>query len=68
MNWLEKRVDELNGLDSVATVRLAIQCLQMVTDFRGNEIEVGVVQSGGRFHLLDEATIEAHIIAINETD
>eukprot|EP01084_Bolivina_argentea_P317368 550242_1 len=68
MNWLEKRVDELDGLDSVATVRLAIQCLQMVTDFRGNEIEVGVVRRGGRFHLLDEAAIEAHIIAINETD
>ncbi len=68
MNWLEKRVDELDGLDNVAIVRLAIQCLQMVTDFRGNEIEVGVVQRGGRFHLLDEAAIEAHIIAINEND
>ncbi len=47
MNWLEKRVDELDGLDSVATVHLAIQCLQMVTDFRSNEIEVGAVQRGG---------------------
>ncbi|CAM9513999.1 unnamed protein product [Ectocarpus sp. 12 AP-2014] len=68
MNWLEKKVDGLMEMDEDATIRCAIQCLQAVTDFRGNEVEVGVVSGKGRFKTLDEDSIEAHLVAINEME
>lgn len=32
------QVDGLKEMDEDATIRCAIQCLQAVTDFRGNEV------------------------------
>ncbi|CAM9362440.1 unnamed protein product [Choristocarpus tenellus] len=58
-------------MDEDATVRCAIQCLQAVTDFRGNEVEVGVISGlggEGRFRTLGEEAIENHLIAINEME
>lgn len=68
MNWFEKKVESFPSMDEAATVRCAIQCLQSVTDFRGNEIEVGVVAGTGRFHTLTEQQIEDHLTAINDMD
>ncbi len=69
LNRLEKRVDELDGLDCVAIVlRLVIQGLQMVMDFRGNETEVGMIHHGGRLHFLNDTAIETNVIAISKTD
>eukprot|EP00611_Tribonema_gayanum_P028136 TRINITY_DN7138_c0_g1_i2.p2 TRINITY_DN7138_c0_g1~~TRINITY_DN7138_c0_g1_i2.p2 ORF type:complete len:254 (-),score=97.84 TRINITY_DN7138_c0_g1_i2:18-779(-) len=65
VNWFEKKVDTLPEMDEAATIRCAIQCLQSVTDFRGNEIEVGVVSgAAGRFHTLSEQQVEDHITAM----
>ncbi|CAM9666928.1 unnamed protein product [Phaeothamnion confervicola] len=68
MNWFEKKVADLAEMNADATVRCAIQCLQSVTDFRGNEIEVGIVTKGAKFTMLSEAAIEDHLVAINEMD
>lgn len=37
------QVDGLMEMDEDATIRCAIQCLQAVTDFRGNEVRAGCV-------------------------
>ena len=62
------QVDAMPEMDEAATVRCGIQCLQSVTDFRGNEIEVGVVSGAGRFRTLTEQEIEDHLTAINEME
>lgn len=43
MNYLEKRVADLNTLSDTATIELAIQTMQYVlsTDFKNTEIEIG---------------------------
>ena len=45
MNFLEKRVDELQGLNEPGTIEMAISAMQHVlaTDFKSSEIEVGVI-------------------------
>jgi 20S proteasome subunit alpha 1 len=71
INWLEKKVSELSTMDTAQTVQLAIMALQSVlsTDFRGTEIEVGVVEGvGGFFHTLKEEEIDVHLTAITERD
>lgn len=70
-NWLEKKVGDLGGLGTEKTVELAIMALQSVlsTDFKGSEIEVGVVEGvGGFFHTLTEGEIDHHLTAITERD
>lgn len=37
------QVDGLVEMDEDATIRCAIQCLQAVTDFRGNEVGAGTI-------------------------
>mmetsp|Transcript_1769 Transcript_1769/g.2632 ORF Transcript_1769/g.2632 Transcript_1769/m.2632 type:complete len:244 (+) Transcript_1769:50-781(+) len=69
LNWFEKKVGTFAELDENETIRCAIQCLQSVTDFRGNEIEVGIVTGKeGKFRTLAEEEIEGHITAINDMD
>lgn len=66
VNFLEKQAD-LEEKDANQVVRTAITCLGHVlgSDFRGNEIEVGqVVGKGGKFTVLTEEEIEAHLNAI----
>jgi len=38
------------------------------SDFKGSDLEVGVVTTGTRFRQLDEDEIEKHLTAISEKD
>ena len=53
-----------------ATTQLAIMALQTVlsTDFRGTEIEVGVVQGDKFFNVLTEDEVDQHLTVISERD
>ncbi len=68
MNFLEKRVAELNLLDENGTIEMAISAMQHVlsTDFKGTEIEVAVVSQGKRFRVLGESEIEERLNSISE--
>lgn len=71
VNYLEKRVGDMKGYDKDQTVRTAIMCLGSVlgSDFRGSEIEVGYVEGkNGRFTVLTEEEIDAHLNAIADAD
>lgn len=67
-NWLEKK--DIGTGDTAHTVQMAIMCLQHVlsSDFKGSDLEVGVIEGGGRFKTLGEDDIEAHLTAISEQD
>jgi len=69
-NWLEKKVDELAGYDTAKTIQCGIMCLQSVlsADFKGAEIEVAVLVGKDRFRKLNDAEIDDHLTAINESD
>lgn len=68
MNFLEKRVAELEQLDENATVEMAISTMQHIlsSDFKGTEIEVAVVSCGKKFKLLTDAEVEERLNAISE--
>ena len=68
MNFLEKRVNELGSLSADETVETAIAAMQYIlsTDFKGDEIEVGVVSVGGSFKVLSYDQIEERLNAIAE--
>jgi len=68
MNFLEKKVAELDLLDENGTIEMAICAMQHVlsSDFKGSEIEIGVVTCGAKFRLLTEAQIEERLAAISE--
>ena len=68
MNFLEKRVAELGGLSENGAIEMAISAMQYVlsTDFKNNEIEVGVISRGGKFRVLQEAEMEERLNAISE--
>ena len=57
-NWLEKRIEANPEPDEASTTQMAIMCLQHVlsSDFKGSDLEVGVVSVGGRFTMLNEVT------------
>mmetsp|Transcript_7477 Transcript_7477/g.25287 ORF Transcript_7477/g.25287 Transcript_7477/m.25287 type:complete len:246 (+) Transcript_7477:95-832(+) len=65
-NFLERRVEQLTTMDDAATVQLAIQAMQSVlaTDFKGSELEVGVVTQDASFRTLSAAEVEDHLNAI----
>lgn len=67
VNFLEKKVADMKEYGHDETIRCAIMCLGSVlgSDFRGTEIEVGIVQgTEGTFHSLTEEQIEGHLNAI----
>lgn len=68
MNFLEKRVTELELLDENATIEMAISAMQHVlsSDFKGSEIEIGVVSTSKKFRVLSEQQIEERLNAITE--
>jgi len=71
VNFLEKKVVEMKEFGVDDTVRTAVMCLGSVlgSDFRGNEIEVAVVEGkGGKFRKLTEEEIELHLNAIADAD
>lgn len=55
---------------AVETIRLAITTMQTLlsSDFKAEEIEVGVVEGTGRFRTLPQEEVEAHLTAIAEKD
>ena len=61
MNFLEKKVKELDSLDEDCTVEMAISAMQseLSTDFKSSEIEVAVVSKGSTLRLLSEDMVEA---------
>lgn len=70
-NYLEKKVEEMKEYDADQTVRTAIMCLGSVlgSDFRGSEIEVAMVEGkNGRFTVLTEEQIDAHLSFIADAD
>jgi 20S proteasome subunit alpha 1 len=61
------------ALPSDETIRLGISTFQtlLATDFRADEIEVGVisaVRANGRFTVLPTTEVEAHLAALAERD
>jgi len=72
-SFLEKKMKNNPSLSYEEAVQTAVAALQNVLseDFKGNEIEVGVVRDGvsnGSFHILPEDEVEEHLIAIAERD
>lgn len=68
MNYLEKKVTELDLLDENATIEMAISAMQHIlsSDFKGTEIEVAVVSVGKKFRVLSEVEIEERLNVIAE--
>lgn len=68
MNFLEKRVADIPGLDENETIEMAISAMQHVlsTDFKSAEIEVAVISTGGTFRKLSDEQIEERLTAIAE--
>lgn len=68
MNFLEKKVSELSEMDENMTIETAISAMQYVlsTDFKGSEIEIGVVSKGSKLRKLSEEEIEERLNAISE--
>jgi len=68
MNYLEKRVDELGGLDEKGAIEMAMSTMQYIlsTDFKSTEIEVGVITLGNKFRTLSEEEIEERLNSISE--
>jgi len=66
-NFLEKKIDDIKTYNKDETIRCAIMCLGSVlgSDFRGSEIEVGIVQGKeGKFVKLTEDQIDEYLNAI----
>lgn len=68
MNFLEKKVEELGGLDEPGAIEMAISTMQYIlsTDFKSTEIEVGVITVGKKFRVLTEEEIEERLNSIAE--
>lgn len=71
--FLEKRQKEkaFSELGEDETIRMAISALQSVltAEFKANEIEVAMVsRSKPEFRVLDDETVDAHLVAIAEAD
>jgi 20S proteasome subunit alpha 1 len=69
MNYLEKKVDAIvAGLNEHDTIETALSTMMYVlsTDFKGSEVEVGVVTSDKRFRMLTQEEIEERLNAISE--
>jgi 20S proteasome subunit alpha 1 len=68
MNFLEKKVSDFEAMDENTTIEMAIMAMQHVlsTDFKGIEVEVGVVSEGSKFRVLTPHQIEERVNAISE--
>lgn len=69
-NYLEKKIKKKADHDKDQTIRLAISALStsLGIDFKSGEIEVGYVDEKKIFTILNEAEIEAHLVAVAEKD
>lgn len=68
MNFLEKRVADLSTLDEKETIEMAIMAMQHIlsTDFKGTEVEIGVVTKGKKYRVLTETEIEERVNVIQD--
>ena len=68
MNFLEKRASEFSEMDENTTIEMAISAMQYVlsTDFKGSEIEIGVVSKSKKLRKLNEEEIEERLNSISE--
>ncbi|GBG24713.1 Proteasome subunit alpha type [Hondaea fermentalgiana] len=68
VSLLEKK--DTDSMDLETTIQTAIMTLQTTVsaDFKPEEIEVAIVQSGSGFSLLEDAEVEEHLTAIAERD
>jgi 20S proteasome subunit alpha 1 len=69
MNFLEKRISEINaGMSLNDTVEVAISTMMYIlsSDFKGSEIEVGVVSADSKFRVLSAEDVEDRLNAISE--
>lgn len=70
INYLEKITGNLEDMSQDEVVRSAIMALGSVlgSDFRGSELEVGIVNGTERFRKLTEEEIEEHLNVIADSD
>jgi 20S proteasome subunit alpha 1 len=68
MNFLEKKVSDLEAMDENTTIEMAIMAMQHVlsTDFKGTEVEVAVVSESSKFRVLTPHQIEERVNSISE--
>ena len=68
LNYLEKHVAEIPTLTVNETIELAISSMQYIlsTDFKGSEIEIGVVSKDKSFRVLTLEEIEERLTVITE--
>lgn len=69
-NYLEKKFKKRTDYGNDEAIQLAISTLSNVLtiDFKPSELQVGVCDKSGRFHMLTEAEIEKHLVVISEKD
>nr|AYV89039.1 proteasome subunit alpha type 6 [Tetranychus truncatus] len=69
-NYLEKKLKKKTDHDKDATIRLAMSALSTALgiEFKASELEVGTVDESGKFTVLTESEIEAHLTAVAEKD
>lgn len=69
-NFLEKKVDDLPDMTAEMTTQTAIMALQHVlsADFKGTDIEVALLENGGKYRVLTQVEVEAVLNVIAETD
>ena len=51
-------------------IKLALQVFQTVlsVDVAPKDIEVGVIEKGGKYRVVDDETVDRYLTAINERD
>eukprot|EP01095_Lingulamoeba_sp_RSL-Kostka_P009554 TRINITY_DN3322_c0_g2_i1.p1 TRINITY_DN3322_c0_g2~~TRINITY_DN3322_c0_g2_i1.p1 ORF type:complete len:245 (-),score=99.91 TRINITY_DN3322_c0_g2_i1:175-909(-) len=70
-NHLEKKLRDEPELDTSQTIQLALDSLQSIlsTDFKPNEIEVGIVTADNpKFRLLTDEEVDNHLTELAERD
>ena len=56
--------------DNEEVIKLALQVFQNVlsVDVAPKDIEVGVIEKGGKYRVVDDETVDRYLTAINERD
>lgn len=69
-NLLEKKYKAGGAMPADETVRAGIVVMQqlLTSDFKADEIEIGIIVGKDRFRVLPTAEVDAHLTAIAERD